>query len=272
MAACFLFLLLSALAVQADQGDFLSGEGKQVSPALARSAEEVMAEFREKAIFLVDVRPEEAFARYHIPGSLNMDFHEIRVRSFLSTKPLVLINEGFALGRLAESCEDLSKEGFQVAILAGGLVAWKGIGGPLAGDPFAMEEMHRVSPEVLASELAWTHPVIVHGLGREEAVFTLPLAHTLLRPHDPEGVQDLLTLMGEGRNNPFLAPIIITKNGEANAAFRRYLASYGMGEIYVLEKGWAGYERYLEHRRLAQRSRDERMASTGSGTSCTLQD
>ncbi|WP_144686537.1 rhodanese-like domain-containing protein [Desulfobotulus alkaliphilus] len=269
MTVSFVILLLASMAAQAD---FLSSDGKQIPFDLARGVEEVMEEYGEKAIFLVDVRPEEAFARYHIPGSLNMDFHEIRVRSFLKTKPLVLINEGFALGRLAESCEDLNKEGFQASILAGGLVAWKGIGGPLAGDPFAMEEMHRVSPEVLASELAWTHPLIVHGLDREEAVFTLPLAHALLRPHDPEGVQDLLTLMGEGRNNPFLVPIIITKNGEENAAFRRYLASYGIREVYVLEKGWAGYERYLEHRRLAQRSRDERMASTGSGRSCTLQD
>ena len=49
----------------------------------------------EQKIVLVDVRGRKEFNRFRIPGSINIPLHFIKTKTFLRTKSLVLVNEGY---------------------------------------------------------------------------------------------------------------------------------------------------------------------------------
>jgi rhodanese-related sulfurtransferase len=96
-------------------------------------------------ITLVDVRDAGEFEKFRIPGSINIPLFAIKTKTFLKSKPLVLINNGQNYKQLTDECTVLSKAGFIVSMLDGGLYQWKRKNGRLEGDVFAQKELNYIS-------------------------------------------------------------------------------------------------------------------------------
>lgn len=97
------------------------------------SAREVLAGSSDQAL-LVDVRGTEAFAAGHPPHALNLPVFSLKSRAALSSRRIVLLDEGFAPEALLAEVQVLREHGFKnVAVLTGGLVAWVRAGGTLEG-------------------------------------------------------------------------------------------------------------------------------------------
>jgi rhodanese-related sulfurtransferase len=86
---------------------------KKRDPALVVSAESVLKEPKTKPeAILIDVRPKAEFEKLRIPGSLNIDLFAVKTKTFLQSKPLVLIGEGYRYRELEEETRLLRKAGF----------------------------------------------------------------------------------------------------------------------------------------------------------------
>lgn len=105
----------------------------------------------EGGALVLDLRPPEAFARGHIPGSLNLQFgrHDLAERAEMfvpRTAPVAVVVEPDALGPVAERI--LGDHGYRVlGHLRGGLRAWSQAGGPLASLPVMQVEELRTALE-----------------------------------------------------------------------------------------------------------------------------
>jgi rhodanese-related sulfurtransferase len=96
------------------------------NPELAISAESVLQKLKEKReIILIDVRNSKKFEKFRIPGSINIPLFAIKTKTFLKSKPLVLINEGYSYSQLEQECMILRNSGFKASILDGGIYYWK---------------------------------------------------------------------------------------------------------------------------------------------------
>ncbi len=105
------------------------------------SVEAVLQKHKAKEdILLVDVRNSQEFKKFHIPGSMNIPLFALKTKGSLKSKPLVLINEGRSYKDLIAEGSTLSRAGFTVSILEGGLWQWQQKKGPIEGGPLGRQE------------------------------------------------------------------------------------------------------------------------------------
>ncbi|MBR9982506.1 MAG: rhodanese-like domain-containing protein [Desulfatitalea sp.] len=268
--AALVALTLPALLWAADNPDRSPAASTAINPALATSVARAMSGLQKQSIHLVDVRPAADFEQFRIPGSIHMAVHAIRIKSFLKSKPIVLVNEGFSLDRLAAACETLNREGFQVTILAGGLLSWRAQGGPLVGDPFAMDHLSTVAPHLLAREAYGGHLLIIDAVGADTLPDEIPGIDTQSIPlmDNLQAPERLKALMETNRADPFFRLLIATPNGNENNRIQRQLATAGIHSVYLLSGGWQGYQQHLHDQRLAGRAKEERQVTTGPCSTC----
>lgn len=249
---------------------FPEPDAPAISPALAVSVPAAMDGLERNALQLIDVRSLEEFQRFRIAGSIHMPLHTIRTKPFLKSKPIVLVNEGFSISHLADACETLNRQGFQATILSGGLLSWRARGGPMVGDPFAMDRMLIVSPHLLARELGTPHLLIIDaaepGDGRE--VIKGTTVYPLLLIGNPQGPERIKALLAENRADPFFRILVSGGNGNETDHVHRQLAAAGIQHVYILKNGWQAFEQYLIDQRLAGRAKEERRVTTSPSTAC----
>lgn len=109
---------------------------------------------RSPATVAIDVRPAEAYIASHLPGALNIATDQIKSKSFLAGKPMLVYGSGKSDPRLEELCAEMkaTKNGGGLKILAGGVVVWARAQG---GESAAQGVVPDVRPmaEISATEL-----------------------------------------------------------------------------------------------------------------------
>ncbi|GAA5786692.1 rhodanese-like domain-containing protein [Chitiniphilus shinanonensis] len=99
---------------------------------------------------LIDVRLPADFAAYQIAGSLNLTASELKTRSYLQHKELILVGNGRQDTALYVSCGMLRRAGFgKVAVLRGGVLGWARSGGAIQGKAPALRDQARLAPAEL---------------------------------------------------------------------------------------------------------------------------
>lgn len=242
----------------------------EISPALATSIPAAMEALKSHAMQLIDVRPYEDFQHFRIPGSIHIPLHAIRTKPFLKSKPIVLVNEGFAISHLADACVALNRQGFQASILPGGLLAWRARGGPMVGDPFAMDRMAIVFPHQLAREMGSPHLLIIDagGSGENRGAIHGTFVHPIPLIDNPRNLKRITALWAKNRTDPFFRILISGRNGNETDLIHRQLAAAGIRHVYLLNNGWQAYEQYLNDQRLAARAKEDRQVTIGPCTAC----
>ena len=87
----------------------------------------------ENFIF-IDVRLPKKFAAAHIRGAINMPLETIKARTFLKTKKIVIIDNGWGETLTETEIIKLKVRGFKsVYLLFGGIKAWRDYGGNFSG-------------------------------------------------------------------------------------------------------------------------------------------
>lgn len=253
-----------------DTREPVSTKTKAISPALATSVPAAITGLKDKTAFLVDVRPPTAFEQYRIPGSLNIAGHAIRTKSFLKSKPVILVNEGFAIRRLAAICEALNQSGFKATILAGGLLSWKEKGGHLVGDPFAMQQLNRVAPQLLVQEADLAHHLIVDATVKAgpdvSALTDADIRIDLL--NNKQGPVRLKKAIKENSRDPYLSVLIIAAGDPETDRIQRQLSQSDIRQVFFLQGGRQGFEQYLGDLQLSARPKAERKVSTAGCKTC----
>jgi rhodanese-related sulfurtransferase len=242
-----------------------------IPPSLAKPVTAAMVGHKEKTLFLVDVRPMADFNQYHIAGSLNIALHAIKTKSFLKSKPLVLINNGYTVGPLAHTCQQLNQAGFKATVLAGGLLAWKAKGGRLAGDPFAQNEINHIFAQQFYQEQYYNHQIVIDASAKPDK-HSQPLTpgarHINLLKSKQAGAAIKKLLLAKDVS-PFASVVIYTATGKENDLIQRKLAKEGFQQAFFLQGGQHAYETYLKQLVLAHKPKKERQMSTGGCKSCT---
>lgn len=121
---------------------------------------------------LVDVRPAELFARVRIPGSVNIPLFNLKNKTFLHGKNIVLINEGYGYRQLITGLKSLDGTGAQSArILQGGLNAWKRAGGRLDADALTREEIDTIPPSGFFADKDYKDVAVVYVRGEKAGAY-----------------------------------------------------------------------------------------------------
>ena len=234
------------------------------------SVESVLQKLKEKQdLILIDVRNAKEFEKFRIPASLNIPLFAVKTKTFLKPKPLILMNEGHSYKQLMDECTLLSKAGFAVSILNGGLYQWRRKGGPLEGDVFAQRELNEISPQTFLAGKSYENWMVVDvskspltlslspGSGEEGGgegailkVIRIPFANnpkefvtrvkSLIPPFPP------LLKGGKGGfpETDFASIIIYDEKGKTYEEIEKHIQDAGIRNVLYLKGGFEGYKTF----------------------------
>ncbi len=237
------------------------------------SASSILRRMKDgREMLLVDVREAGAFAKFKIPGSINIPLHFVKVKPFLKKKTFILVNEGSRYGLLAEECRKLSETGFPCSALYGGLTAWRDEGGTLEGDHAAWMRLGDIPAAVFFLEKEMEGWFMIDTSRKRAALSAclLPDAvHVDVSGSPEQAVSRLGEAASRDRTDPFTRIIVFNEKGTDYDSVRFFAGKAGLKNVFYLEGGLEQYAAYLNQRRLAALPREGRLKTTaGCGSSC----
>jgi len=242
------------------------------------SVEKVLRKHRNDWIFLVDVRPENAYEALKIPGSLNVPLHAVKTRPFLKTKPIVLVNDGYANLLLETECRRLKEKGFTAAFLKGGLNAWQYKKGPLEGDLLAARAFSTVSARTYHQEKATKNTIVIDISAAQgdtsntlipDAVHLPAIGRLAKQPIKTVSAGDLKAAVSDLKTMPNDALLITSRDGEGYASVEKIIEAADLGPVFYLEGGLQAYRRFLDHLALSRQPMEKRIKTINECEPCS---
>ncbi|MGI9304526.1 MAG: rhodanese-like domain-containing protein [Gammaproteobacteria bacterium] len=207
----------------------------------------------------VDTRGAPEFARYRIPGSINLPVHAIKTSNLIRDRSLVLVAADHDVSALQSECAKLATAGSgSVSILSGGLDAWQRSGGALDGDPPPLSSVTLISARAVFAHRD-KHPWLVVSLAASDLVrHHFEQSISLPHPHgNPRRFNAQLeaAIEASALQDPFI--LFVGKNGnEAPEA----LVHIDVRNAFFLHGGIENYDRYIGRHRAIWSKRDSELA------------
>lgn len=158
---------------------------------------------------LIDTRSAMDFANYHIDGAMNLNTTELRSKTFLRPKSVVLIGNGKAEREQYIDCKRLKSNGFkQVKVLRGGMPAWLASGQNVLGQPPSPAQLTRLTPSDLWVESRFEANLVLVAIS--QAALQKQFANSLLIPDEkPKTIQSAIEHRKKHSKSGSLAAVVL---------------------------------------------------------------
>ena len=182
--------------------------------------------YGQPEVVWVDVRSATDYVAFRINGALNMSVSELRTKSFLRGKTIVLVGNGKAERELYAACADLKMGGFsKVLVLHGGITSWSSRGQELTqallGQPPDVENFARLAASELWTESQFDANLVLVTRNQEEMQRHLPYA-MLIRDDSEATVMAMLERRRKAlKNAPLAAVVLVTAPGTSVDTLKR---------------------------------------------------
>jgi rhodanese-related sulfurtransferase len=223
------------------------------------TAEKALREYRQNTLAIIDVRNRQDYENLHIPGSLNLPLYAVKAKPFLKTRPILLVNEGFAMTPLVTECHALKQKGFTAFVLSDGLLAWNAQKAPLQGNQWYLSNLSQVSANLFHQEKDRADLIIVDASTLSAAKKAQPVKSI--------GLKTLLASAKEQGRKPS-SILVFNQDGAGYERIQNELEKAGIGPVFYLTGGMSEYTEFLKNLALSHRSMDERTESIRACPSC----
>ena len=243
--------------------ELLARKWKKRNPANLISPGSVLRKLKEKReLVLVDVRDAKDFNSCRIRGSINIPAFALSKKTFLKSKSLVLINEGFRYSKLEQAYQRLKDSGFHNAsILIGGISHWREKGFPIEGDAFAQKSLNKIPPREFFAERNYENLILVDvsGIVSPEVSSLMPGALSVpYRKQENKFVHELKKVLQPHENDPLVSVLIFNKNGRYPESMELLIWKAGIKNVFYLKDGLEGYKAFLQKQVLILRTKNTR--------------
>ncbi len=219
-------------------------------PSLLLSIEAVRERLeKDHDLILIDVRKGEDFAKFRIPGSINIHLYAVKTRDYLKSRSLVLVNEGYNYFTLEMECANLRNRGFAKAwILAGGLNLWHQNGGRIEGNFFGQEKLAEIPTAGFFADKDYDDWIFfnVSSATALKANDLIPFADHISFPGKKgEFIGKLKESIAKNRSGTLPYILLFNDQGQDYNRLNGMIQSAGITNVFYLEGGLAAYETFL---------------------------
>jgi rhodanese-related sulfurtransferase len=166
---------------------------------------------------MIDTRPASDYAQFRIDGALNLGAAELRSKTYLRKRPLVLIGDGKGERELYVACAELKRQGFkQVRVLRGGMASWLAHDQAVVGRAPSPERLIRLSAAELWRESQFEANVVLVADNRESMLADLPFS-AALGQQNAETIRTALEQQRKGRGDAHFASVVLVLDAELSA-------------------------------------------------------
>jgi rhodanese-related sulfurtransferase len=197
---------------------------------------------------LLDVRHAHAYAKAHIPRSLNLPLESVEQLQFVRNRDLVLIDGGLAPEKTHKLLLGLKAKGFdRVKILAGGIPAWQEIGGTLAGEGSPEKEANLVAAEQVFDILQQKEAAVLFVGNRPELASRLwsEVKTLKLEGKDAGEVNEIIHAVQKLKQKSGKVVILSSVQGEFYRSVAAALPQDLKASVFFLDGGINAYIAYI---------------------------
>lgn len=231
--------------------------------------EAALAQMKTGGAMLVDVRAEDDFRQYRIPGSINLPLFAVKTKPFLKGKDILLINEGDSYPLLEQACREIRQAGIKASIVQGGLNTWRASGHELEGDLIAAR-VNRLCAARVFEAVVLDRWVILNIADTDAAKVARLFPEALAVPYSPKGFA--FGYKVKGKLSPYQDPsyciLLVDEQTDNYAKVEGVLREAGYKNVYCLEGGRKAYEAELMKQAAAWRGDANRTVTVKKCQSC----
>ena len=219
---------------------------------------------------IIDIRSRSSFKKYRIPGSINIRIYALKTKTYLKSKEIILVDEGYNRHRLVDACTKLRHLGFNVSILEGGLNLWKKKGGKLVGDAFAMANLDEIPPRSFVAERNSGKWVLIDVSEADSSVSHDIIGQTInipFRKDSDDFVSNLRKVIEKYSRSAETRILVFDDNGKTYRTIRKHLSALNTDNVYFLKGGFSDYRSFLNaHRAMLNPGKKEIFVEPGCST------
>lgn len=277
---CLLLVWPASIGFSAEQrinstnipAKWISVKSKKRNPLLSVSVKSVLERLKHgEELILVDVRAKREYETCRIPNSINVPLFSIKSKSFLKSKPLILINEGYNYSQLESECDSLRKDGYKARILIGGLHYWRQHGAPLEGDVFGQRSLNRMPPRYFFSEKDYNDWLFIDiSENNNSEAFSL-IPNSIRIPYlnnAPKFIKAFKKILTKQNNNQHRWILVFSENGEEYDRIERSLNESGLRKVFFLKGGMEAYRDFLTTQSIIRQVKQNPKKKINRCTSC----
>ena len=187
---------------------------KELAPDLscALSAAELSPGRKPPNTVFIDTRSMSEYDQFRIDGALRMSVSELRSKSYLRGKRIVLIGDGKAERELYVACAELKHRGFkQVRMLRGGMASWLVEQQPVVGRAPAPDRIVRLNAAELWMESRFDRNVVLLADNQFTMLPDLPFSAALGHPSLEIIQAAIQQRRAQLKNAPFASVVLVAE-------------------------------------------------------------
>lgn len=222
-------------------------------------------------LMLIDIRRKSDFDRVRIPGSINIPLFAVKTKTFLISKRLALISEGYGYSELERECRKLRESGFTVSILTGGLQCWRYYGGPLIGNPFALNKLNKMCPAVFDTEKDSRNWIIVDVSATKRSVIGRYVPHAPYIPYRDNNDRFISAFeerMASFKTDRFTSIVLCDETGERYDRIEKVIQKLGFDKVFYLQGGIEAYVKWKKDQAITERVKHSRTKTLKKCINC----
>lgn len=186
------------------------------------------------AAFLVDTRSPSEFEAAHVDGALHATPAEVRSKTFLRDRMLVLVGSGKAEQELYVACTELKSRGFpHVKVLRGGMPLWQAQGQPTVGPGSGGAPAPSLSTAELWMESQFDANLVIvapsHAALRDQLPYAMPLPQV-----NASAIKSVLDRRRRELKNAPLSAVVLMAGASAMAADTQRALAASMAPVPLL--------------------------------------
>ncbi|MCP4492924.1 MAG: rhodanese-like domain-containing protein [Gammaproteobacteria bacterium] len=233
----------------------LSSIDEQLVKSCGMTSEEVGRRLLSNKVVLVDIRPANEFESYRISGSLNLPPFEIKQKSFLKSRHLIIVGNKSSMMDAGLLCHELKLQGFKkVNFVSGGIGSWnKELVGRDAGsiDRWTFGKITARKFASLRTKMKWMVLDLVDDLSEKNDESSYgDLKVESFRIGTPESIDIINNYINTFSGTTLFGVLIVADNEEHYSRIESSLSKRGTGNIFYLDGGRPAFNKYWAERKM----------------------
>ena len=209
------------------------------------------ARLSAQSTLIVDIRPQQTFAQYRIPGAIRIPRYALGKKPFLKGRPLLIVGAPEIALTAPNLCEDLQRWGLHDAkVLARGIAAWQHSGGTFEGSQPSTQSLFAITPSTLFGATDRRDWLVVTPDSSVDILQPLfPQAKVASLADKNKHIAELERWLAEDANTKAILIVTAKDNAAHQTIIEQTLKRFATHDIYVLDGGIAAYRTFLDTRR-----------------------
>ncbi len=199
------------------------------------------------AVF-VDLRSEEDYLNYHIPASINVKEYELTSKAFLKNRPVVLVDYPYSYTERVKTCDDMNEQGFSAVYLLEDGIAGYGktqLASRPEAEQKAMAKNTFISPREFDSLSRKDRWIIIYLSQNNENQKSIRSDNVYVVNELSQDKLRKAAAMFAAKNGYIPNMLVVTDKGEKHLFDSKKIPSSFIFNIFYLETGIEGYNKFL---------------------------